>query len=268
MLRLGGLTTVRGRVLGLEPDELSRARVSIRTSGNYLGSSVDWQGRFAIERVPSGQWPLVGTLELSGGRLTAETEVLIEPNTREVVADLEFERDCQEAALSGRVSIDGKPASAWLLLSDGSDYWNTTANSLGEFQFPAMSPGTYDLTIAAKDAALTHARIVEVFGEEWINLRLDRAVVTGRVSDAAGRPVAGAVLEVLGYSEPLGKRYTRHRSSDDGSFRIDALLEGSMRLVASRDRYATWTGDIVAGEQVLEIVLESGGPAGASDGLP
>ena len=258
-LRVGGLATVRGSVLGLDSEAMTRVRVGMRTEQASIFATVDWEGRFVIDHVPEGEWTVVGSLELAGGRWTAETEVIVDAKTQDVVADLEFERVGHEAALSGRVLIEGRPASAWLLLGNQENYWNTTANSVGEFQFPAVGPGRYDLTVAARDTSLTHARQIEVRGDEHVTLRLSRATVNGQVADSSGKPIEGAVLQVLGRNEPLGQRYTRHRSGQDGTFSIAVLLEEPMRLIVSRPGYSPWEGRIDAGEQFADVVLEGTG---------
>ncbi|HYO12902.1 MAG TPA: carboxypeptidase regulatory-like domain-containing protein [Thermoanaerobaculia bacterium] len=103
-------------------------------------------------------------------------------------------------------------------------------------------------------------------GENRLDLQLGRGhPVTGRVVDAAGRPVADArvVLSTRGFGHG-GEGPQEAASSADGSFRFPSVASGTYVLSASREGYAP--GALpdpvqVGGAPVadLEVRLETGG---------
>ena len=78
--------------------------------------------------------------------------------------------------------------------------------------------------------------------------------INGRVLDAAGQPVAGAVVAVADSDQP--HREIGARTGADGSFRLNGLLAGRYRLEAhhegARGEVATTLSE---GDESVEISL-------------
>lgn len=113
----------------------------------------------------------------------------------------------------------------------------------GAFQIPDLEPGHYRIKVFAPGWAPTLSRLVEL-RRSWVQGVVVRVReggrIAGRVTDAAGSPVAGALVRLVGagYAEnPLSDLLqdpstyvARTRTAEDGSFAIEALENGTYQV--------------------------------------
>ena len=98
----------------------------------------------------------------------------------------------------------------------------------------------WPLRRSEKLAPSTHPGTQALLGGDAVEAELagwDPAtgLVAGTVVDTSGRPVAGAKIE---YSDSFGRAAAV--SDERGAFRLEALPDGSVRLSAKADDFATW----------------------------
>src|SRR4029077_1146170 len=105
-LRLSGGTTLTGRLLGLDPEEMGNVLTFAARTDHSLSQPptgrVDGQGRYRIEDLGAGTW-IVGAY-VKGHSVQVPLEIA--PGVRETVLDLQFPAGF---VLSGRVLVDRAP---------------------------------------------------------------------------------------------------------------------------------------------------------------
>lgn len=163
----------------------------------------------------------------------------------------------QQATIEGRVVKTGTEEplkKAWLMLhraeGPGNPY-STSTDSSGRFIFKDVPPGRYNLW------AERNGFVRQVYGQRGPNQSgttltlgpgqtlkdivfrlIPAAVITGRVYDEDGEPVAGALVQVMRYGYRQGKRELlpagseTERSNDLGEYRISGLAPGQYYVSA------------------------------------
>ncbi len=118
-----------------------------------------------------------------------------------------------------------------------SDSWTGVLDTVhtgneGGFVFPRLPAGRAELEVRMKGYAGQARRTVPVRAGETVSgvvVTLARsAILTGRVLDAAGRPIAGAEVRALD---------ARSRTGKDGSFRLSGVRPEYLEVTARSDRY-------------------------------
>ncbi|MCP4653935.1 MAG: carboxypeptidase regulatory-like domain-containing protein [bacterium] len=169
-IELGRGGALFGRVLGLEPELLSRVQVLALGGPHRFGTSqVDFAGRYRLESLALGEWMLEAR-ESSRGRVARKT-VVLERGLEQMEVDLEF---LPGIALSGRVLADGEPEAGAHLglarLDDGTMARRTRSDHAGRFRIEDVESGRYRLEVRSAD--LVHSREIEVIVDEDLEIEL------------------------------------------------------------------------------------------------
>jgi hypothetical protein len=142
----------------------------------------------------------------------------------------------------------------------------------GQYRIDGIAPGPRVLEARAEGYQRA-VRDVEVSPEtRAVDFRLERGLeVSGRVVDAAGTPIPSVQLSLIAGDDFF--QAPRAVSGAEGAFRFSGLKDGTYRLMARKDGYASdRRGDTVtlAGSSVsgIEVRLSAGGTiAGRISGL-
>jgi protocatechuate 3,4-dioxygenase beta subunit len=161
------------------------------------------------------------------------------------------------AVISGKVTVDGKPASGVLLvlsrvrinqhpddrMMQGSDVTKTASDSRGHYQFSKLAEGTYEVnpfspSTTSEGKLKPLGSIVLAEGEEVDGIDFDLksgAVITGTVTSADARPVIGLNISA-GPDDRSGDQtkntasFGSARTDDRGVYRIFGLAPGRYRV--------------------------------------
>jgi Carboxypeptidase regulatory-like domain len=154
------------------------------------------------------------------------------------------------STISGKVTVGGK--GVWgivvgLVISDQyrSNFqptrFRSTTDEGGNYRITNVPPGTYEVIPASPSYVATEGRKSLVVGKnetvENIDISLERGgVITGKVSDADGRPVVEEEVSVLAATTTHRAFYFRNiRTDDRGIYRAYGVPPGSYRVSAGRD---------------------------------
>lgn len=252
--------TLTGRILGVEPDELST--VALHASGPSSGNipkSVDADGSYRIEDLVPGEWRIGAHLLARG--LTTSEHIVIEEGETAPTLDLEF---TPGLALTGVVTENGQPfGGATLVVSGGSrGLPSATSGRDGRFRLGGLETGTYRLRVSW-NAVRLYETTLEIEGDREIRVEVTTAAVAGRVRDAEdGEPIADARVRLesaeppaapLHFDEttPLPDNQPRYggqaRTDSHGRFVVPRLPPGRWRLTVDHPGYSS-------GEQTVEVV--------------
>ena len=199
----------------------------------------DAKGRFRLEGI--GRAPVrlsarargFGRAERSGVRAGTSVELFLFPG----------------ATLAGAVRDDGgRPVKGAVVRAAGDTSWNAPpaerTDERGEFEMAGIPPGEY--TVVAREGGRAPgiaAVVVEPGGEATVALTVsDGGYVTGRIVDAAGRPLPGRVrLEVFedrGLPDFASDALAAEAKAD-GTFALGPLPLGSLGIGVSAPRHAS-----------------------------
>lgn len=131
----------------------------------------------------------------------------------------------------------------------------TVSDDQGQFDLPGVIPGTVELEAVMEDFLPSEAQRLEIERGAWTDdvvLVLRRGnVLTGRVTNGRGQPVAGARL-TLGH--------TLARSDAEGAYRLSGLPLGDLELEARHPEYNRTTRQVTIEpeDNSLDLVFEGG----------
>ncbi len=176
--------------------------------------------------------------------------------------------ECPAAPVSGRVlDADGAPVAGAevrlrldlpdcdLLGAGTEDPITVRSSADGSFSLPPVPTGWPGQLSASRPGyeAGESLSLVRMVGEpvaRELRLRALTAHIAGRVVDAAGRPVAGAMVMVDGSSAARPQL-----GAADGSFRIDSLPAGRATVTALHGRRAMASADVALPADGLTLTL-------------
>ena len=221
---------------------------------NQRASRSGADGRFVIRGLPSGPLRLYAQAEnfapLRGLQSEAPAEgielrLAAPANLRGAVLDRATRQPVASFQLGLRRLDSGDPVG-----ENAADHLAYPFDSpSGRFRVEGLAPGRYEIEVAA--AQLATARFqVELPSAAPIELALEPACrLSGRVTDAAGQPVAGAAVALASHPSP------RYLSDPNGRFELPDLAPGSARLIIRHPDFAPATlGPYqLAPQQPLEI---------------
>jgi hypothetical protein len=255
VLELQRTGSIRGRIDGLNVDELAQVRVSAGW-GAGIGE-VSHDGSYRISDLPPGTWRVVAELPRTGRR--AEGEVALDPEIGDADLDLDFGSGL---ALSGTVRRNGRPYSGAALRLEGSGSppaWSET-DPQGRFRLEGLQPGSYSLEISDYRTGLVQARAVDLQRDEDLLIDLRTVSVEGVILDSETRepvPQAEVTLTSAGSGTAPVNRQTV--AGADGSFTFREVGRGTWRLSAGKRGYG-WTEQVITLDEQrvgwIEVSLE------------
>jgi protocatechuate 3,4-dioxygenase beta subunit len=243
-----------------------------RAMATQKATSAD-DGRFVVPGLVAG----LATVE---ARLDGYTTLETEHDPAEGPLTLVLDRG---AALAGVVlGADGSAVAGASVVVRGAGSQSAATAVDGRFLIEGLVPDTSGrLRVLADGHALQVVQPVEVSADEtrFVEVRLEPALaLAGRVVDAEGQALSGALIEIEGDREedlggtvmipkPTWERAVGRSAAmtgDDGAFRIDELYAGSFKLSARHpdDREVVGTWQVASGSEQLELVLDADQPTG------
>ena len=246
-LRLGPAAAIRGRLIGIPPEQAARVMVAAHSeeTGVYLQGVRDPSGGYRIEDVGPGTWTVTAFV---APQPPVQAEVQVSPGQEEVVQDLEF---TPGFTLTGRVLLDQIPlARAQVMVSNG-DPLNpvgaqTTAGHDGGFRLERLPAGTYRLLVLLP-SGMTHMQAVDVAGDRDLTVEIATGTVEGRLLTAEGLPVAGAAISLRSEDPEVAADFggPAARSDEQGAFEFPRIASGSYRMTIEAQGFAPAESQIV-----------------------
>lgn len=263
-IRLGRGLTLRGRLLGLEEQDLPLVQVLAHGQPETRPGAVGTSGDYQVTGLAPGYWRVKALVPGSGRQ--AEGFITLEKGQADAELDLDLK---QGHLLTGRVEHHGQPLAGALVAifsyALGLSNYTETAGD-GTFRLDNLASSSYELKVAAPGRGLSHTEELVVDADREIVLQLAGSALVGRVaSEVDAQPIARASLrlERLGLPRSLGAgELPRLASTDSGGyFRFPELPDGSYRLTAAAPAHAARVEEIEisasTNEQVRELALSA-----------
>lgn len=254
VLALSAAHSIRGKVTGLQPEDLKRVSVTVQREGDAgspFGSvGVDSSGAYAIEGVEPGRVQLVA--DASMRRQISKTIEM--PGDTDVTVDLEFPRG---ARLTGYVTRAGKPLpGAWLqsspLRAQDMFIYGTSTSSRGEYAIEGLPPGEYYLRVGGY-----RSRVVEISGDTVFDVDIPLSNLSGRVVEEADTmPIMDASVDIRSTSYPKASPIRlQDRSDHYGQFSLAGLEPGEFVLTAYKPGYEMYRERISYGSPISDMTI-------------
>jgi hypothetical protein len=262
-LRLLEGSALTGQVLGLEAALLPEVFLQARgPEGERRGVATDGEGFYRFENVAPGSWTVTASLSTSGRQVTERTTIAADAT--ETRLDLEFPRGL---GLGGHVIQGDLPLAGVRVSARGVDVQSSgqvETDQDGRFDLEGLEPGSYRISVVDWSDALSHEESVSLQQDTEITIEIPVARITGRVVEAASEAaIAGATVSLAPENggAAAGRPSFGAVSRTDGTFEMERVGDGSYRLTAVKDGYATATLVVrVTGGRDLsgqEIALDS-----------
>jgi len=216
--------SVRGTIRGVRPEQLTSTRVILGSGSIYMRALVDEHGAYAIHGVPPGQ---ARVTVLAGDRqVNKKVEV---PADQDLALDIAFPTG---ARLSGRVTQDGKPATArmvWMAPADAKDEWKYRGRTMpdGSYEIDGLPLGEYRVQ-ADEDIS----RTITIAGDAVLNIDIPSVQLKGRVvEDGSSIPIVHADVHVRGIDSATARVHGYKPTNDFGEFSLTGLEPGAIMLI-------------------------------------
>ncbi|NOZ95706.1 MAG: hypothetical protein GXP47_13355 [Acidobacteria bacterium] len=208
-------------------------------------------GGFRIGHLAPGPLGLTITAQ---GYQKAKRQVEIPEDAEPAPVLIELERG---AELRGRVlGPDGAPVAGALVETVGRPYQETQSGPDGAFVLDGLPAGTYE--VQATTAELRGGGTGTAGSGEELIIRLQRPRrILGHVTGPEGEPEAGVRIQVWGTT-----RIPPAETGSDGSFTVDKVFPGDVRLRASKKGFAPVIRNLTVPDDrdpTVEIQLSRGG---------
>lgn len=235
VLAMAAGRSIRGVVSGLRPDEISRARVSVRRADAFWSAlsdaSIDERGAYVLRSVQPGRLEVVAEVSMRR-QLSKKVDM---PADADLTVNIEFPAG---ARLSGRVTHHGQPlsgaqVSTTPVVEQAVHAYPATTSGDGRYAIEGLADGEYYVYVENYQA-----KPVTVSGDTVFDIDVPRAQLSGRVLEDGGKaPIAGVEVEVWPV-EPVPHRFRQHNRSDEsGEFRLTGLEAGELILTAYKPGY-------------------------------
>ena len=154
------------------------------------------------------------------------------------------------STISGKVTVGGKGLQGVVVALVISEQhrsifrptrFRSTTDQDGNYRITNVTPGNYEVIVASPAYVPTEDRKSLIVGKnetlEDINITLERGgVITGRVTDAEGRPVIEEMVYVSAATTAQRLAYFRNfRTDDRGIYRAYGVPAGKYKVFAGRD---------------------------------
>jgi protocatechuate 3,4-dioxygenase beta subunit len=233
-------------------------------------SRSDADGRYQIGLDAAGAYGVVvstGGAFFGGGRSAIPIQVPDQPNP---VLDITM----KTAGISGRVlNTEGKPISGAVVSATaggtaaGSDghrggAMQDQSDPDGSFLIEGLDPGTYTITAAApgyRNATVPPVTIANESDVPAVDVRLEAGrTVRGRVLDANGNPIPGAMVMAAASGGPPSGRDAMPATSDvNGTFLVTAPADGPIDLTAVAGGFPPARAIGVQPEDGVDVMLRA-----------
>jgi len=208
-------------------------------------SRSDADGRYQIGLDAAGAYAVVvstGGAFFGGGRSSIPVQVPDQPNP---VVDITM----KTAGIAGRVlNVDGKPISGAVVSATAAGAaagsqghrggaMQDQSDPDGSFLIDGVDPGTYTVTAAApgyRNATVPPVTVANESDVPAVDVRMEAGrTVRGRVLDANGNPIPGAMVMAAASGGPPSGRDSMPATSDvNGTFLVTAPADGPIDLTA------------------------------------
>ncbi len=241
LLELGRGATLKGRVLGLDFDELGTLTlVGFSQHAGMHHGQVDFEGEYAFENLGPGQWHIQAQVASSGR--SANLQVEMPEGVPEVVKDIEFGTGF---TLTGVVLDGGQPLVGINVGANGTTgtSGHAVTDADGRFRIENLKAGSYHFMVMS-GMGLQHSEALELVGDHELRVELATGGVAGYVRDIEGRPLAGAAvrMEQLDATDMVaGLRFAfgnRAESDSRGFFQVPRVRQGTWRVIVTKAGYA------------------------------
>lgn len=263
---LGSGGAIRGQILGLAADEISRVVVHAEhEQGESRRAEVDAAGQYSLRSLRAGGWLVQASL-LDGQR-HARARVLLSPGAEES-RDLRFGG---HLTLSGRVLRDDQPVVDAVVSVRGHRLAverSAATDHEGAFRLEDLDADTYWFGLSQPSEMLAHNETIEMVTDREITIRLERETVAGTVRDAASEePVADAVVSLRHLAGAEGPEFLISGGTDAaGAFQLDRVPPGRYRMQTAHPGHvaAEREVEVASGSDLLglEVLLQ---PASGAD---
>ncbi len=248
--------TVRGRILGLEFDDL--AKVEVRAGGQ--SGKVDFEGGYTVEKLPLGEVMVMAEIPGSGRQVMKL--VLLEEEAGEAILDLEFGSGY---TLTGIVVTGDEPVAGAAVHLSGATVRASgrgATDARGRFRIEGLEAGGYQLWVRSYDTGVEHRDNLDLLGDDDVRIQIGTGRVAGQVRDhESGDGVEGVTLTLAGgdgAGSVRGHGGKSATSDSRGHFSFAVVPAGPWRLRASKAGYAdaeillqTLAGEVVEDLDVL-----------------
>ncbi|MCA0989644.1 carboxypeptidase regulatory-like domain-containing protein [Guptibacillus algicola] len=232
----GGITgIVKNHTNGLP---LADVVVELKDGATTIGvTTTNDRGEYSLNEIPPGSY----TIEYS------KPDFITNIQSVNVVSGEITRKDVFLTELPGSIegtvtnSVGGAIANATVLLIDsaGNVIDEKTTNASGEYSFPSVKTGSYTIVVSATGfQSAEKGVIVEGNKTSTANFVLEPnpGNVQGTVTNEAGDPISGALVEVLNVA---GTTIGRAVTNASGAYAISDLAPGDYKLRVSKDLYRT-----------------------------
>ena len=241
LLELSRGATLKGRVLGLDFDELGTLTLVgfSQHSGMHQGQ-VDFEGEYAFENLGPGQWHIQAQVASSGR--SANLQVEMPEGVPEVVKDIEFGTGF---TLTGIVLDGGQPLVGINVAANGATgtSGHAVTDSDGRFRIENLKAGSYHFMVMS-GMGLQHSEALELVGDHELRVELATGSLAGFVLDTEGRPLAGAAvrmeqLDATDMAASMRFAFSNRAESDSrGFFQVPRVRQGTWRVIVTKAGYS------------------------------
>lgn len=221
---------ISGRITN--PDNTPLVGVKITLSGSQsVTTNTDNNGNYIFAGLPtSGRYVVTPASD----EYNFDSATFIAPSGDQTA---NFITQPKTYLLKGTVRSDGNPLSGVLVALSGSSLGTAVTDNAGQYSFELPKGGSYVLTPSKANytigPATTPINALSANTQSDFTATLKKHSITGRVMNANGAPVTGAVVTLSG---PLSNATT---TASDGSFSFTSLDAGtSWTVTAAKDHFA------------------------------
>ncbi|HEX5715073.1 MAG TPA: carboxypeptidase regulatory-like domain-containing protein [Thermoanaerobaculia bacterium] len=257
-LRLSPGAVIRGRILGLQPEEVRGVTVGAfsESFGTSLMGTLSPEPAYRIADVAPGEWHV--SAHIAPG-ISIQGKVEVAEGIEEVVLDLELPTGF---TLTGRVFVDREPLPKAFVMAASQDLEtqsNGTTGQDGAFRLERLPAGSYVLMVQLQPDAADY-RTLEIGGDLDVTVEISTGSVEGRILLPEGMPASGATITLareVPELETMGPN-ARAQSDGRGAFTILRVPTGTYKMTVQAEGFAPAESRVVVapgGTVRLEIAL-------------